>query len=169
VAFSARSVLSVADIIYDPLIFDLINEPVIIVTIVLTQPLDRLVFRVRISQFDLANGRRGAPHWKYLFGITIWWMFICHTEHGHSIRSLAQYYGVHPSTVLRSVCKIEIERDDALIDCMVQKLRKYCSKPVYRRPKDRSMSFHNQNKTQILPCSSFTRVWQCCYIWRENK
>ena len=62
VAFSARSVLSVADIIYDPLIFDLINEPVIIVTIVPTQPLDRLVFRVRISQFDLANGRRGAPH-----------------------------------------------------------------------------------------------------------
>ena len=108
VAFSARSVLSVADIIYDPLIFDLINEPVIIVTIVLTQPLDRLVFRVRISQFDLANGRRAAlemPVW-----ITIWRTFICHTGNGHSIRSLARYYVVHPSTVLRSVCKIEIER-----------------------------------------------------------
>jgi hypothetical protein len=60
VAFSARSVLSVADIIYDPLIFDLINEPVIIVTIVLTQPLDRLVFRVRISQFYPAARSRAC-------------------------------------------------------------------------------------------------------------
>ncbi|MDG2462348.1 MAG: helix-turn-helix domain-containing protein, partial [Planktomarina sp.] len=41
-------------------------------------------------------------------------LYLAHTEHGHSIRSLARYSGVHPSTVSRSVRKIETLRDDPL-------------------------------------------------------
>ena len=85
------------------------------------QPVNRLVSGVRISQFDFSNSRGGVPHSK----MPVWMphaikLYLAHTEHGHSIRSLAQYSGVHPSTVSRSVRKIETLRDDPLIDRAVQ-------------------------------------------------
>lgn len=43
-------------------------------------------------------------------------LYLCHTVKGQSIRSLARDLGVHPSTVLRRVRKIENRRDDPLID-----------------------------------------------------
>lgn len=42
--------------------------------------------------------------------------YLAHAVHGVSIRSLARSQGVHPSTVLRRVRKVELKRDDPLVD-----------------------------------------------------
>ena len=70
-------------------------------------------------------------------------LYPAHTEHGHSIRSLARFSGVHPSTVSRSVRKIETLRDDPLIDRAVQELSKYCLASAPLRLEDKPMSYHN--------------------------
>ena len=72
---------------------------------------------VRISKFDFSISRGGVPHSK----MPVWVpyavkLYLAHTEHGHSIRSLARFSGVHPSTVSRSVRNFETLRDDPLID-----------------------------------------------------
>jgi transposase-like protein len=43
-------------------------------------------------------------------------MYLRHTEEGVSIRQLARAEGVHASTVLRRVRRIELRRDDPLVD-----------------------------------------------------
>ena len=43
-------------------------------------------------------------------------LYLRHVVNGQSIRSLARQIGVHPSTVLRRVRKLETRRDDPLID-----------------------------------------------------
>lgn len=43
-------------------------------------------------------------------------LYLRHTVHGHSIRSLAREIGVHPSTVSRRVRKLETKRDDPMFD-----------------------------------------------------
>ncbi len=43
-------------------------------------------------------------------------LYLEHTERGETIRALARYKGVHPSTVQRQVQKTETRRDDPLID-----------------------------------------------------
>jgi len=43
-------------------------------------------------------------------------LYLRHTVQGQSIRSLAKVLGVHPSTVMRRVRKLENRRDDPLID-----------------------------------------------------
>ena len=115
-----------------------------IITIIIMQPLKRLVSGVRISQFDFSSGRGGVPHSK----MPVWMphavkLYLAHTEHGHSIRSLARYSGVHPSTVLRSVRKIETLHDDPLVDRAVQELSKYCLEAAPRRLEKKPMSHQN--------------------------
>ena len=48
--------------------------------------------------------------------------YIAHTELGVSIRQLARIGGCHPSTVLRQVRRIELQRDDPLVDRAVYML-----------------------------------------------
>ncbi|MBP0481887.1 DUF6456 domain-containing protein [Sagittula salina] len=43
-------------------------------------------------------------------------VYVAHTETGRSIRDLARHRGCHPSTVLRQIRKVEILRDDPLVD-----------------------------------------------------
>ena len=111
------------------------------------QPVGRLVFRVQISQFDFANGRGGEPHSKMPVRMsTAVKLYLAHTADGHSIRSLVLYSDVYSSTVLRSVRKIETQRDGLLIVRAVQEFSKYCAKPVSQRTEDRFMSCHNPNQ-----------------------
>ena len=42
--------------------------------------------------------------------------YIAHTETGTSIREIARQSGVHASTVLRRIRRLEARRDDPLID-----------------------------------------------------
>ncbi|MEH6361358.1 MAG: helix-turn-helix domain-containing protein, partial [Amylibacter sp.] len=42
--------------------------------------------------------------------------YIDHVENGISLRKIARRDGVHPSTVLRRIRKIEARRDDPLLD-----------------------------------------------------
>jgi hypothetical protein len=61
---------------------------------------------------SIANTKDALPNWvppeakRYLD----------HTEHGQTIRALARVEGCAPSTVMRQVRKIEMKRDDPLID-----------------------------------------------------
>ena len=135
------------------------------------QPVKRLVSGVRISQFDFSNGRGGVPHSK----MPVWIphavkLYLAHTEHGHSIRSLARYSGVHPSTVSRSVRKIETLRDDPLIDRAVQELSKYCLESAPRRLEDKPMSFHNPDPNPLCyPASLDTpSITALRYLARKN-
>ena len=48
--------------------------------------------------------------------------YLSHTESGRSIRALARDRGVHPSTILRQVRRIEMRRDDPLVDAAIQSL-----------------------------------------------
>jgi len=48
--------------------------------------------------------------------------YLDHAVNGRSIRSLAKKQGVHPSTVLRRVRKVELQRDDPLIDEAIDKI-----------------------------------------------
>lgn len=114
------------------------------ITIILMQPVKKLVSGVRISQFDFSISRGGVPHSK----MPVWVphavkLYLSHTEHGHFIRSFALSSGVHPYTVSRSVRKIETLRDDPLIDRAVQELSKYCLASAPLRLEDKPMSYHN--------------------------
>ncbi|MEP5731874.1 MAG: DUF6456 domain-containing protein [Sulfitobacter sp.] len=48
--------------------------------------------------------------------------YIAHTEKGQSIRALARTAGCHASTVLRQIRKVEMRRDDPLVDAALRKL-----------------------------------------------
>lgn len=48
--------------------------------------------------------------------------YIAHTEGGEPIRALARAAGCHASTILRQIRKIELRRDDPLIDSALQQL-----------------------------------------------
>ncbi|MHA6347051.1 DUF6456 domain-containing protein [Roseivivax sp. CAU 1761] len=48
--------------------------------------------------------------------------YIAHVEGGASLRALARATGCHPSTVLRQVRKLEIRRDDPLVDAALRRL-----------------------------------------------
>ena len=49
-------------------------------------------------------------------------MYLVHTEVGLSIRSLAREAGCHASTVMRQIRRIEMKRDDPLIDMALKSL-----------------------------------------------
>ena len=49
-------------------------------------------------------------------------IYLAHVETGRSIRSLAREAGVHASTILRKVRRIENRRDDVLIDLALRRL-----------------------------------------------
>ncbi|MCP5085488.1 MAG: PucR family transcriptional regulator [Rhodobacteraceae bacterium] len=42
--------------------------------------------------------------------------YLAHVEEGRSIRSIATQLGVHPSTVLRRIRRVEVKRDDPMVD-----------------------------------------------------
>lgn len=48
--------------------------------------------------------------------------YIAHTEQGAPIRALARAAGCHASTVLRQIRKVELRRDDPLVDAALRKL-----------------------------------------------
>ncbi|MCX7559888.1 DUF6456 domain-containing protein [Sulfitobacter sp. F26204] len=48
--------------------------------------------------------------------------YIAHTENGAPIRVLARAAGCHASTILRQIRKIELRRDDPLVDSVLRKL-----------------------------------------------
>ena len=48
--------------------------------------------------------------------------YLAHTENGRPIRALARAAGCHASTVLRQIRKVELRRDDPLVDAALRKL-----------------------------------------------
>ncbi len=58
--------------------------------------------------------------------------YLAHTEAGRSIRDLARSAGCHASTVLRQIRRIEMRRDDPLVDAALQTLADVHFPPLSR-------------------------------------
>jgi hypothetical protein len=56
-------------------------------------------------------------------------IYLAHTERGESLRALAQATGTHPSTVMRTVRRVEARRDDPLVDSMFTDLEQRAERP----------------------------------------
>lgn len=52
-------------------------------------------------------------------------LYLAHTEHGVSMRHLAQQMGCHASTVMRRIRKLEMRRDDQLVDLALRRLGRH--------------------------------------------
>ena len=51
-------------------------------------------------------------------------IYLAHTERGESLRALAEATGTHPSTVMRTVRRVEARRDDPVLDSMLADLER---------------------------------------------
>ncbi|MFK7743973.1 MAG: DUF6456 domain-containing protein [Roseobacter sp.] len=67
-------------------------------------------------------------------------MYLAHTESGLPIRALARAAGVHASTIMRQIRRIETRRDDPLVDAALRNLGdvhfKPCITPDHPTPED---------------------------------
>ncbi|MDF3413681.1 helix-turn-helix domain-containing protein [Sulfitobacter sp. M57] len=73
----------------------------------------------QFGQPDKAAGRpENLPAWVPMRALR----YIAHTENGEPIRVLARAAGCHASTVLRQIRKVEMRRDDPLVDAALRKL-----------------------------------------------
>lgn len=78
--------------------------------------------------------------------------YLDHTEHGRTIRALARTDGCAPSTIMRQVRKIEMKRDDPLIDEALSSLSQYNQMPNIQpmdgsaRPSPRSKDILSMSK-----------------------
>jgi len=59
--------------------------------------------------------------------------YIAHTETGAPIRALARKAGCHASTVMRQIRKVEMRRDDPLVDAALRKLGAVSTETVTRK------------------------------------
>lgn len=57
-------------------------------------------------------------------------IYLAHTERGESLRALAEATGTHPSTVMRTVRRVEARRDDPLLDSMLADLERRAERPT---------------------------------------
>ena len=64
------------------------------------------------------DGYGGVPGWVPVTALH----YIAHTEKGQPIRALARQAGCHASTILRQIRKVEMRRDDPLVDAALRKL-----------------------------------------------
>ena len=71
-----------------------------------------------IGNMRAEGGMAGLPAWVPVGALH----YIAHTETGAPIRALARTAGCHASTVLRQIRKLEMRRDDPLIDAALRKL-----------------------------------------------
>jgi len=62
--------------------------------------------------------------------------YLAHTEAGRSIRDLARSAGCHASTILRQIRRIEMRRDDPLVDAALQSLAETHFADQCRPPKE---------------------------------
>ncbi len=60
--------------------------------------------------------------------------YLAHTEAGRSIRDLARGAGCHASTVLRQIRRVEMRRDDPLVDAALQALAAAHFPPLKGKP-----------------------------------
>lgn len=79
--------------------------------------------------------------------------YIDHTVHGQSIRSVARASGVHPSTVLRRVRKLEGRREDPLVDEAIDNL----SIPILSQSAGSQMTPISNHQTTINCLASLTK------------
>lgn len=73
------------------------------------------------------NAKAGSRHDAVLY--------LAHTDRGESIRALARATGAHPSTVLRTVRRVEDRRDDPLLDTVLGGLEAAeCARAIAEAP-----------------------------------
>lgn len=67
-------------------------------------------------------------------------LYLAHTEMGESLRQLARVTGKHPSTVMRTVRKLEQRRDDPLFDSLLAEVEKASEAKVLAPPANENRS-----------------------------
>ncbi|WP_164658793.1 DUF6456 domain-containing protein [Tropicibacter sp. Alg240-R139] len=89
--------------------------------------------------------------------------YLAHTEAGRSIRDLARGAGCHASTVLRQIRKVELRRDDPLVDAALQTLAQTHFPPIdackstVRRDSSRGIAkMASENKSNTDPLDTAT-------------
>ncbi|MCB1333207.1 MAG: helix-turn-helix domain-containing protein [Roseivivax sp.] len=75
--------------------------------------------------------------------------YLAHTERGASIRELARRAGVHASTVLRQVRRMEARRDDPLVDAALTGLAADRRAQDLRSPRARGTGAMNTNRMPL--------------------
>lgn len=71
--------------------------------------------------------------------------YLAHVECGQSIRAIAVKMNLHPSTVMRRVRKIEMMRDDPLVDQFLTTQPPYQAFPITQTESCSNMSYENQS------------------------
>ena len=72
---------------------------------------------------DLTIGwRNNAPQRPVSYYLAAAACYLAHVEGGQSIRAIAAKMDLHPSTVMRRIRKIELMRDDPLVDQYAQRM-----------------------------------------------
>jgi Domain of unknown function (DUF6456) len=117
---------------------------------------------------ELVGNHRDLPDWLPEGASR----YLAHTEAGQSIRNLARLGGVHASTVLRQVRRMETRRDDPLVDGALTALAEthYTAAPTRRaadNKKDPDHMTHPDNQSENLPDSvpdSATLTREACRV-----
>ena len=103
-----------------------------------------------MQQFGLSGGAGGVPDFPQWVPVGAL-HYIAHTEIGAPIRVLARAAGCHASTVLRQIRKVEMRRDDPLVDAALRKLGAAAA-PVNRQ----GASLCNKESATMTPPSDHT-------------
>ncbi len=80
--------------------------------------------------------------------------YLAHTEAGYSIRNLAREAGVHASTVLRQVRRIESRRDDPLVDAALMVLARTHYRPEHDNDRGTAAMILQDDQTGDMPNSA---------------
>lgn len=96
--------------------------------------------------------------------------YIEHTVHGLSIRAVARASGVHPSTIMRRVRKLENRRDDPLVDAAVEKItiEKNSAEKGSNMPADESQTDQTNRTIEILEALSIEGAFLALASDMEN-
>ncbi|MFZ5751161.1 MAG: DUF6456 domain-containing protein [Pseudomonadota bacterium] len=103
-----------------------------------------------------AQARNGAPCPGWVPDCAR--LYLRHTEQGVSLREIARQEGMHPSTVLRMVRRLETRRDDPLVDEVLDHLGRSIPPPIRlpeRRP-DRDTGATDKSRQEGQPQMTVT-------------
>jgi hypothetical protein len=104
-----------------------------------------------MSQIDNAQGKAlSLPEWVPTGALH----YIAHTEEGEPIRALARAAGCHASTVMRQIRKVEMRRDDPLVDAALRKLGAVSAQTVPRTKTKTRKETSSVTKTLPIPCDA---------------
>ncbi len=104
-----------------------------------------------VSQMsDAGVGSKTLPEWVPTGAVH----YIEHTEKGAPIRALARAAGCHASTILRQIRKVEMRRDDPLVDAALRKLGAATDHKAYAKTRQMKQGKAAKVSIAAIPCDA---------------